>query len=690
MTPSPKLILVLLLSIAGCTDSNDSAANPSVIGTMAGTGGASGGQGGASGGQGGTAGSAGAAGSTGTGGTAGSAGSGAGSGGDDAGVLEPDGGEHSALTPEQLQRQSCDPERPAIAYRASTGDHSEPVEAVQSAYAPVPCVHYTDHGSAEPSLGITSDGTVFVAPVFDATEGSGIIHSSDDGESWDIVRPKLPNGGAHGRVQPYMHIDPKTDRIFFATMAGAGIDSPTGSGLDMSFSADKGTTWSFANLIPDAADWIKIFTGPPVTSTTSGYPNVVYASAPTPISTPIPVAELIGLKPINQPVYKSLDGGTTWSHVADRSLLPEDVEGCDPFEWIIYGNALVASDGTLYQVLRQCTSIKITASRDEGATWTMHAIPEGTLPPFDTRNLLQIVANPNILVTELLTSDSDDNLYLAWVDADGRLRLTSSRDGAMTWSAPVTVSAPDIRQVRYAALASSSPGTLALAYYGSTDDIAYHGYITETLNAFDATPSFVSVTVNDPTEPLYKDGFEVGYLGILNGYDLNEIVHVKYAPNGDIWASFTKDMCKGVQTETCEWNAEAHASSAGQAVVGRMVHGVHLGFAAATPFVPEESCSATSMPEIDACYDTAEAEAICTELTTCVCDHCACQLNRCEGYPDCAAVRKCATANNCRGLDCIFACGEVSYKAGELMSSMALSVADCMTTNSCPTACPLF
>ena len=166
-------------------------------------------------------------------------------------------------------------------------------------------------------------------------------------------------------------------------------------------------------------------------------------------------------------------------------------------------------------------------------------------------------------------------------------------------------------------------------------------------------------------------------------------MHVKYAPNGDIWASFTKDMCKGVQVVDCTWNAEAHANSAGQAVVGRMVHGVLAGFAAAAPFVAPEACASSSAPEIAACQTTATSENICEELKSCVCGHCACELNRCEDFPACAAVRECATANNCRGLDCIFACGEVSYQAGELMTSMALRVADCMTANSCPTACPL-
>jgi hypothetical protein len=81
---------------------------------------------------------------------------------------------------------------------------------------------------------------------------------------------------------------------------------------------------------------------------------------------------------------------------------------------------------------------------------------------------------------------------------------------------------------------------------------------------------------------------------------------------------------------------------------------------------------------------------ICSALTSCFCDHCGCQFTLCDQYPDCRAVRQCALKNNCRGLDCIFACGDVAYGAGEWMTTLALEVAKCGTANSCPTACPLF
>ena len=56
------------------------------------------------------------------------------------------------------------------------------------------------------------------------------------------------------------------------------------------------------------------------------------------------------------------------------------------------------------------------------------------------------------------------------------------------------------------------------------------------------------------------------------GWDLNELVHVKYAPSGDVWASFLKEMCVKLSTSHCSWNYGAHVNSVFQGGVGRLVH----------------------------------------------------------------------------------------------------------------------
>lgn len=122
-----------------------------------------------------------------------------------------------------------------------------------------------------------------------------------------------------------------------------------------------------------------------------------------------------------------------------------------------------------------------------------------------------------------------------------------------------------------------------------------------------------------------------------------------------------------------------------------MIHGVADSYSETAAYQPPtEQCSRSDSSEIGACRAVAQAENICPALEDCFCGNCACEMLKCEQYPDCQKVRQCALQNNCRGLDCIFACGDIAYGAGEWMTTLALDVADCGTANACPAACPLF
>ena len=128
----------------------------------------------------------------------------------------------------------------------------------------------------------------------------------------------------------------------------------------------------------------------------------------------------------------------------------------------------------------------------------------------------------------------------------------------------------------YGGIAVKRPGTLAIAYYGSTAGIAgpFNGYMAETTTALASAPTFRSAIVNDPAVPLSPETFDVGYGRLFSGGELHEIVRPVYAPNGDIWASFARDMCVGLgaQTDQCGWDVAAHTNSNYQGSVGRLVH----------------------------------------------------------------------------------------------------------------------
>jgi hypothetical protein len=436
----------------------------------------------------------------------------------------------------------------------------------------------TGQGSAESAIAIASDGTLFYSPAF-GNDGNGVVRSRDKGATWEHLVPRFPDGTGHGRTQPYMYLDPATDRLFFLTSRATGSGGG-GSGFDLSTSTDQGATWSYQTFATEAKDWIKVFAGPAVTSHPSGYPDVVYASAPTPISTP---GTIIYPQPDKQFVYKSLDGGATWNVVGKLPLNPSDevtagladAATCPSSEMVIFGSGMVGKDGTLVLGFRMCTDVAIATSQDEGATWTTSVVPGAAMPPYSAGIATWTTVN-NLLLGEPVAVDDAGNIYVLYNDADKLAHLAVSKDRGKTWtggSKPVIVSAPGVTATVLAGITVKAPGTIAIAYYGSTDGTKYDGYLAESTDALDAQPVFTSVTVNDPADPLFPAGFDSGYAN-LGSSDLVEYVQVKYAPSGDIWASFVKEMCPGGKAgPACTWDYAAHASSVHQGAVGRLVHG---------------------------------------------------------------------------------------------------------------------
>ncbi len=474
----------------------------------------------------------------------------------------------SSFTDAELTAQGCSLTRPTTHYTAGT-----PMSAAGSGSggAPVvPCFSPTGFGSSEISLGIASDGTVLLAPAY-TNKGVGVARSRDYGATWEerLTNFSPDSGAGHGRVQPFLYLDPSTDRTYFVTTVGN-----LGPGLDLSWSADEGDTWNHEVIAEDASDWMKIFAGPGVAGLAHGYPDMIYASVPSPSST---------AAPDHQDVYRSTNGGLTWTNVAGSGLTLSPASAvsaglttsaaCPSGEQIIFSDGAVAPDGTVYLPYRLCSQLALGISKDEGATWTTVVVPGADLPPYN--GLITYLSTQNILPSEPLAIDSAGNLYVIWNDAKNALHLTTSKDRGQSWSggdSPLVISAPDVMASVLGAVAVKTPGTIAIAYFGSADGKAFNGYMAESINALDAAPAFSSAIVNDPSKPLFSNGFDNNYINATKGGDLDEFIQVKYAPNGDVWASFLEEMCPGAGSSNCSWNYSAHAKSAFQGAVGRLAH----------------------------------------------------------------------------------------------------------------------
>lgn len=420
-----------------------------------------------------------------------------------------------------------------------------------------PCYQLTGLGSAENTLAIDAEGTVYMAPAF-TEAGVGLMRSSDLGATWEVRIPGQHGGYEHDKPQPYMFMDPTTERLFYT--------NPGEGGYVMSFSDDGGDTFKKTTLMEGTIDWIKVAIGPLPDGSQN---NAMYAMAPAPISTPSPFTT-----PDFQRVERSLDGGETWTQVGGEMLsIVASENGCPGDEWVIYGGGAVASDGTVYFGLRRCQRVGVAVSRDSGETWDVRDVPGSEVPAYG--GLTSHLTEPNLLVPEPLAIDGQDNLFALWVDGAGALRMAVSRDGAETFGDPVAVAAPEAPFAVYPAATFNADGHMALAYYGSPDAIAYHAYVAESLDPLADAPTFVSVRLNDEAKPLHADGFDVGYATVLSGGDLVEIVQVRYAPNGDIWAAFSADMCPGTAAnDACgDWDPAAHLDARFQGAIARIAHG---------------------------------------------------------------------------------------------------------------------
>jgi len=488
-----------------------------------------------------------------------------------------DDGAAQALSAEEVtRRQGCAPSRTATAYRAAAAG-SEAQVLPDSAAGSYPCLALTGYGANEPGVGVARDGTVYFAPGT-GPEGVGVLESKDEGATWALSLPKLPDGTGLSVLQPFFYLEPETDRLFFATskLVLNGLSNfKDVAGIHLTVSDDGGRSWSYQSVAPHGRDWHKIFAGKPVTSDTGAEPHVIYLSVPSPIA-----GNWAGIYPPPdfQYFYKSTDGGKNFREVSKLPLDTKLIEGCVEGDYAMFGQGVAGPDGTIYLGYRKCQQLAVVVSHDEGSTWEARPIPGAALPPYDTSSLtgiLSIVGGENAITGQPIAVDDEGNLYAVWAAPGDTLRYATSRDGGASWSAPVWVMAPGVTSARMVTITAKSRGQVALSYFGTEDGTRFHGYIAESHTGLEPEPTFWSVTANDPSEPLYAQGWQSGY--DLSYFDTGgpeiTLLQITYAPSGDVWASFVKDMCPAGQLSRCTWDYAAHGRSRFQGAVGRLHHG---------------------------------------------------------------------------------------------------------------------
>lgn len=401
--------------------------------------------------------------------------------------------------------------------------------------------------AGEPTLGFAKDGTIYYQ-TWDIASNlpvPGVIRSTDDGRTWKDVSPGPGPMESHEyALDPHLYVDPDTGRVITASFL-----LPCHK---VSFSDDRGKTWVTSRQNCNMGDREIIFGGPPPKDgpQPEGYPNILYFCT---------AAQAYLYNTCN----RSLDGGETWlPGGVTFEMTPEETAR---YSSIASSNGFVDRRGTVYVTKADYYGQPFVAiSGDTGLTWERVQVSDLGSQWHDAG----------------IGGDRKGNLYHAWIANDRLPYLVISRDRGETWSKPIMVGPPGIKEASQPELAVRPDGAVAITYMGSTtspyqrcemacgaadyEDTTWNGYITFTKDALTKSPVFFTGSVNSPKEPLVRGTCrQQRCQGTLDFHD------VAFDPRGSAWATFVNTCFE----DSCDHRGPLLNTPYGMGILGRLVGG---------------------------------------------------------------------------------------------------------------------
>lgn len=404
----------------------------------------------------------------------------------------------------------CDGARPAVAHHAGGA-------SAEAEWVILPCLSKIGYNSREPTLGITSDGTLFHYPVMTGNNAApmGVAVSHDGAATWDVVLPDIAGVPTHMvSIDPYFWLDPTTDRIF-------ADDLTTPNCSMFSWSDDKGDSWDHSLSGCMETDHQTLFTGAPVTSDTIGYPNIVYRCT----------MNLVAVQGAStaSTCQRSIDGGRTWLPPGTPAYMTplDGSQRCDG----ALGHGMADVDGRVYLPKGFCGLPYLAWSDDEGITWQRSQVSDIPMPPGAHETAVAV--------------DEAGTVYYFWV-ADDRLGyLAVSRDRGNTWEEPMMVTPAGMHSGSLPEMTAGGRGKIAFTYMASlsapdADITTWDALITTSWDADSTEPTFYTAVINDPV----VDAFVVGDCGTFSCGGIQDFMDIRIGPEGTPYAALIDD-CLG-------------------------------------------------------------------------------------------------------------------------------------------------
>jgi len=404
----------------------------------------------------------------------------------------------------------------------------------------------------EPTIGITSSGAIFFTNYNGLGDGTHIIRSRDQGQTWEDVGPfnqiDDDSGQTPNSNDPYLYVDKFNDKL-------VKFDMHALASMFVEYSEDEGESWSVPFPVEGyyaPQDHQSIASVPHENAILGG---IVYVYC---INTGSPA--------LGAQCSRSLDGGHTW----DLQQIGYPTESFGNQCSGLHGHVAGGSDGSIYRGNPSCEGPAVYASHDGGYTWSEHTITTevGMQEGWHSHEVAVAV-------------DEGGNVHATWISTDMMPWYAYSRDKGETWSSPMMVAAPVVNESGFPTIFAGDEGRIVIGYIGESHDWnestggGWSGYMAIMTDTFSESPLITSVAVNLPTDPLDI---------------LPDCGNIRCGGFGDF-------IDVEIDDEGRPWIALAHnAAGNEEAIIGTIMTGPALyGEIVQLPFLPEGGNSTLKM-----------------------------------------------------------------------------------------------